>query len=127
MLNLTLPFPDPSLSPNRKHGKHWSKTNSAKVAAKETAFYLTKQASAGYIPPAGFIPLSIVFVTPDKRHRDADNMLAASKPAIDGIALALNVNDTRFKPLLVDWVEGSKPGATLICVGAQIISYQEIE
>lgn len=126
MLNLTLPFPPAELFPNRKNGKHWTSTNSAKVAAKNDAFYLTKQAAREWVEPEGNIPLSILFIMPTAHHRDADNMLAAFKAQQDGVALALGVDDSRFKPVLVDWVQGDQPGSTLVCVGAHIMSFKEL-
>ncbi len=46
----------------------------------------------------GKIAARITFYPPDKRHRDADNMVASIKSALDGIADALGVNDRRFQP-----------------------------
>jgi crossover junction endodeoxyribonuclease RusA len=49
-------------------------------------------------PGEGKIPVEITFYPPDKRHRDADNMVASIKAGIDGLADALKVNDKRFLP-----------------------------
>ena len=121
---IKLPFPDASLFPNRKNGKHWTATSAAKDAQKNDAYMLTKQAMQEQ--PSSFgeadIPLSLVYLTPDKRKRDLDNMLAASKSLIDGMAQALGVDDSRFKPVLVDWVQGPKGGALMAAVGIQIMS-----
>lgn len=124
MLIVKLPFPHAELFPNRKNGKHWGTTNSIKAAQKLEGFVLTKQAAhtAGPQEWPEHIPLSLMFVMPDKRHRDSDNMLAASKALIDGMADALKVNDKRFKPILVDWVHGSGEGALIAGVGVRIIS-----
>jgi len=51
---------------------------------------------------------------PDKRQRDIDNCLAASKSLLDGMADALQVNDKFFRPIEIDWVEGKKPGALIV-------------
>lgn len=121
---IKLPFPDASLFPNRKNGKHWTTTSAAKDAQKHDAYWLTKEAMDAQACTFGDgnIPLSLVYLTPDKRKRDLDNMLAASKALIDGMAQALGVDDARFKPVLVDWVQGSTPGALMAAVGIQIIS-----
>lgn len=121
---IRLPFPDASLFPNRRNGKHWTSTLAVKLAQKDAAFLLTKQAMQTTKSewPEGNIPLSLVYLTPDKRKRDADNMLAASKALLDGMATALNVDDSRFKPILVDWVLGDKEGALLAAVGISIVS-----
>jgi len=126
MIVVKLPFPDASLFPNRRNGQHWGKTNDAKVSAHETAFFSTKQVSGGYVPPDGFIPLSVLFVTPTRHRRDWDGMAGAFKAYQDGMAAALGIDDSRFKPVLVDWVEGKKPGACIVAVGVQIISSQVI-
>jgi hypothetical protein len=40
--------------------------------------------------------LKITFYTPDNRKRDLDNLLAAMKPALDGMAQAIGVDDALF-------------------------------
>jgi crossover junction endodeoxyribonuclease RusA len=121
---IRLPFPARELFPNRKNGKHWTTTNAVKDAQKNAAYMLTKEAmqTAKAQWPEGNIPLSLVYLTPDKRKRDADNMLAASKALLDGMAQALGVDDSRFKPILVDWVLGPKEGALVAAVGISIVS-----
>jgi crossover junction endodeoxyribonuclease RusA len=51
---------------------------------------------------------------PDKRHRDADNCLAASKAGLDGVADALIVDDKRFQPITIYRVSGEKPGSLIV-------------
>lgn len=119
---IKLPFPAACLFPNRKNGTHFRKTLDVKEKQKADAYFLTKQAAAGYVAPDGYIALSLLFLTPDKRVRDLDNMLAASKALIDGMARALGVDDSRFKPVLVDWVHGSNGGSMVAAVGVQIVS-----
>ena len=46
----------------------------------------------------GKIPIEITFYPPDRRHRDADNMVASIKAGLDGLADALKVNDRQFLP-----------------------------
>ena len=122
-----LPFPDPALFPNAKAkagGRHRSMP--AKAAAKADAFYLTKQAAGGWRPADGLIPITIVFMPPDGRKRDWDGMAGAAKHALDGIALALGVDDARFRPVLIDVGEVSKPGAMIVGVGVQIVTTMEV-
>lgn len=95
--------------------------------AREGAVEATKQAMSGFQDTGNTIPVSIVFVAPDRRHRDLDNCLAAAKSQLDGIADALGVNDKRFRPILLNYIEGDKPGAMLVAVGVQIITTQVIE
>lgn len=115
-----LPFPSPELFPNRKNGRAWQATNGAKQKAKDDAYYLTKHAMGAWRPADGPIPLSIVFAPPDARHRDLDNCLAACKSAIDGIALALGVDDRRFRPIAINVGAVSKPGAAIVGVGVML-------
>lgn len=122
-----LPFPDKSLMPNRKNGRHWTTTQAIKTAQHDAAFYATRQAMQGWMPPNGNMALSLLYLTPDKRHRDCDNMLAASKPMIDGIAKALGVDDSRFKPILVDWLSGPKGGALIAAIGVEIRSGMNLQ
>ncbi|MFA7278933.1 MAG: hypothetical protein WC100_02455 [Sterolibacterium sp.] len=116
-----LPFPHASLFPNRKNGKDFHATLAAKQKQRDDGYYATK-AAGSFKAPDGYIPLSLVFVSPDKRHRDGDNMLAASKALLDGVALALGIDDKRFKPILIDWERGEKPGALLVGIGVAVMS-----
>lgn len=120
---IKIPFPAVELMPNRKNGHHWAKTNTARAKAKQDAYF--SALSIYYSLTASeklrvfgreFLPLSLVFYMPDRRRRDADNLLAACKPALDGIAAALGVDDSRFKPIHVDWAIGEKPGAVIVSI-----------
>lgn len=122
-----LPFPAPALFPNRKHADHWTAAHAAKVKARDDAFYATKQAMgpaktahSEFAGTDGYIPLYVLFVTPTRVRRDWDGLAGAFKPAQDGIAQALGIDDSRFKPVLVDWVEGEKPGAVVVGIGVTI-------
>lgn len=66
---------------------------------------------------AGPIALTITFVQPDRRARDRDNLLAALKPSLDGLADALGVNDAQFDPVVLRREFGAKPGALRIEIG----------
>lgn len=124
MLIVKLPFPDKSLMPNKKNGKHWTSTVARKDGQKRDAHILTNAAlvNAGHQEWPEHIPLSLLYLAPDKRHRDLDNLLAASKALIDGMAQALGVDDKRFKPILIDSVLGPKEGALIAAIGVSIQS-----
>lgn len=113
---IKLPFPDARLSPNRKNGKHWSSTNAIKKAAFECAYYLTREAMA--LQKEKLIPtqLEIIFIEPDKRRRDMDNMLASIKAYIDGLSLALGVDDYTFAPITIDRDYAKGAGAVYITI-----------
>lgn len=124
-LVVRLPFPDPSLFPNRKNGKHWGETNAIKVQQHDAAYWSTK-AAGSFSAPDGYIPLSLLFLTPDKRRRDGDGLLSASKAILDGVAAALGIDDSRFKPILIDWCKGpDKVGALIAGVGVQMSLFVE--
>ena len=97
---LVLPFPAPALMPNNSQGKHWTVTRPARNKAKSDAFYLTKQAGWRGRDVSGC--LKITFYCPDRRKRDLDNLVHAMKPALDGVAQAIGIDDSNFKPLLSD-------------------------
>lgn len=97
---LVLPFPDPVLMPNKSLGKHWTVTRAARDKAKSDAFYLTKQAGWQGRDVSGC--LKITFYCPDRRKRDLDNLVHAMKPALDGVAQAIGIDDSNFKPQLSD-------------------------
>ena len=119
MITVHLPFPDPRLNPNRCKGKHWASTVALRKSAREAAMLLTRQASRGVTFPMGHeVSLKVIFVQPDKRLRDRDNLMASFKNSIDGIADALGINDVQFNPVIVCREYGAKPGSVRIEIGA---------
>ena len=123
-LLVRLPWPDPSLMPNRKNGKAWQSTTKVKNEQKLAAYLCTLAALelSGIKEWKGSIPLSLTYMPPDKRHRDLDNLLGGSKALVDGMALALGIDDSRFKPILVDSVYAGGEGAVIAAVGVSITS-----
>lgn len=116
MIEITLPWPDSRLLPNRRHGKHWGASQPAKVRARQDAYLLAK--SAKQTLPEGALPLRIEFHAPDARKRDIDNLLAAHKAALDGIAQALGIDDSRFRPITLDYLKDeAKRGFVRIQIG----------
>lgn len=96
---VVLPWPPKELSPNSS--LHWSKKAKKKKEYRAACWALALE--AGLKAPVGDqkIELEITFCPPDKRHRDADNMVAAIKSGLDGVADALKVNDKRFLPKFI--------------------------
>lgn len=90
---IRLPWPDSGLRPNARLHFH-AKAKLVK-AARETAYWLAKQAYAPY-PHKGEVMLFITFLPPDKRRRDLDGMLSSAKAYLDSIADAIEVDDYRF-------------------------------
>lgn len=102
MIDIELPWPDASLSPNSRTNWH-VKSPVFKTAKEEARIETISQAPSrmsliGW-DSIGYIKVKIYFYPPDKRARDVDNMLASVKAYIDGVAQALNVNDSKFNPI----------------------------
>lgn len=118
-LTLVLPWPDMRLMPNRKNGRHWGGVQAAKERARRDG-RVVAVAELGLRRFIGGerIPVKVTFMSPDRRARDLDNLLACIKPQIDGIAKALGIDDRRFRPLMVDdGVDPAKRGYLKIEVG----------
>lgn len=119
VLTIELPWPDSKLNPNRSKGAHWGIAAAIHKDAKMSAYVLTLQAMmadrAWSCPSAP--SLTITFVQPDKRARDRDNLLAALKPALDGVASALRIDDSQFDPITICREYGAKPGCVRVEVG----------
>ena len=87
-------WPPKELSPNAR--VHWAKKSKAAKAYRAEAFYKTKQALDEWHAFAGAYKFNVKFYPPDKRRRDDDNLIAQLKPARDGIADALGIDDSQF-------------------------------
>ena len=101
MSGITYPWPSKSLSPNAR--VHWSVKSKATKSLRKAANVLTLEAGWCGVDWDGDIHLWIDYYPPDRRARDQDNMIAASKALFDGLADALGVNDKRFR--LHPWVK----------------------
>lgn len=92
---VTLPWPSRDLSPNGR--VHYMRLHRAKKTAKNSAFVLAKEAGLS-APDDGPIPIHVTAYAKTKTKPDADNLLASMKAYLDGIALAMKVDDKRFQP-----------------------------
>jgi Holliday junction resolvase RusA-like endonuclease len=90
---LFLPWPDRKLSPNAR--VHWRPLAEAKRKAKQDAYNTVLEAGLKNAA-SGLVKARYVFSPPDKRSRDADNLVASIKAAQDGLALALGVDDSQW-------------------------------
>lgn len=101
MISIELPWPSADLSPNGR--VHWATIARAKKKARTHAWGFTKAAMGPLGIAAGSfvgpVSVRIVFHPEIDRARDLDNMQARMKAALDGIADALGVNDTMFRPV----------------------------
>lgn len=110
---ITLPFPPAALS-GHANG-HWRSKNSITKEWRTLARNATITVGVGEFPPTGDIPIDFAFYPPDNRS-DRTNFAARLKPAIDGIADALGVNDRRFLPSY-SFHEPLKPGKVVVTIG----------
>jgi crossover junction endodeoxyribonuclease RusA len=88
---IELPFPPPVLSPNAR--KHWRTKARAFKAYKFQCFALLSQYRDAL---KGRDSFELRFDPPDRHRRDLDNMLAASKAALDALAEVAGVDDSQF-------------------------------
>lgn len=111
---IELDFPPADLFPNRAKGRHWGSLYKTRSDYREASFWKAKSQMKQWKHHGKTINLVLIFEMPDKRHRDADNCLAAAKGALDGLADAFAVNDKLFDPITIRRIVGSKPGRLII-------------
>lgn len=109
-MQIILPWPPKELNPNVK--VHWGAKSRAAKRHKESCYYWAKSAKTPKFKTEA-INLKITFHPPDKKRRDLDNLLAASKYLLDALALAWNVNDSRFVPVPC-WGEVFEAGKVVV-------------
>jgi len=103
---ITLPFPPSGLSGHNVTGNRWAKN---KIVKQWRELACTVARAAKLISPeAGDIRIHVRFVPPNRRG-DRVNFPNRMKPIFDGIADALNVNDSRFLPSF-EFSEPEAPG-----------------
>ena len=107
MIEVTLPWPPKELSPNSR--PHHMALARHKKKYKEACFWVAKQ--QGVQPmQAESLNVQMTFFRPAKHHYDADNLVAAMKSGLDGLALALGVDDRIFRlgpPVIADQIGGT--------------------
>lgn len=110
MIAFPVPWPPIGLSPNSR--LHWRQK--ARIAAKHKADCQLAAMAAGarQLHWTG-MAVSLRFCPPDRRARDLDNMLAAMKSGLDGIAAATGVDDSAWSIALAKG-EPVRGGAVLI-------------
>lgn len=95
MSSITVSWPERILSPNV--GGHFIRISKARKKQREEAFWLAKAANL-VAPDSERIGVHMDFYPKHPNRRDEDNMQASMKGALDGIARAMGVDDSRFKP-----------------------------
>ena len=93
---ITLPWPPAKLSPNAR--THWAARSKVAKAYRQDCAITVWDRPPTVALPEGNIPMTFTFRPPDKRHRDADNMVASFKSGQDGLADGLRINDRVIDP-----------------------------
>lgn len=100
MLEITLGFPPSELSPNKR--LHWAKLARAKKLYRKACWEMTiEQLGTAIEVPDGPLELQLLFIRPDRRSYDRDNLTARMKSGLDGMCDALKIDDKRFSTVVV--------------------------
>ena len=121
MTEIELPWPPAELFPNEANRRtgHWGYEKKARLM-RTLAWGLTAQALGpklrAYAHDGGEIRLAYALTPPMRRGKvaDEDNVLSALKPARDGIADALGVDDRHFRNLTPQWHPREGAGKVVI-------------
>lgn len=110
-IRIVLPWPDPLLFPNRRRG-NFRKFQPAIEAARQTGFVCAKEAlGRAEIHLSYPCTTRILFAAPSRIKRDLDGCLGAIKHNLDGIAKALGIDDSYFRPMTLDYcLDSEKKG-----------------
>lgn len=108
--SIHLPWPDRRLHPNAR--VHWGEKARVTKRARLDAAWEARISGVLPIPDAPLV-VTAIFFPPDNRARDVDGMLASIKPALDGIADAIGVDDSRWS-LALRREKSCPPGAVHI-------------
>jgi crossover junction endodeoxyribonuclease RusA len=110
---IELAWPPSILSGHAKGNGRWAKIRATKQHRGWAK--VATLAAMPRVPETGDIAIRFTFIPPDNRS-DRTNFANRLKPAIDGIADALGVNDRRFLPSY-DYRAPEKPGRVLVEIG----------
>ena len=113
MLEINLPWPPATLSPNAR--QHWAQLAKAKKAFRADC-YLTAIEQGARPIKADRLHLHLTFVPPSRRKFDLDNLLARMKAGLDGLADVLGVDDSRWSISMERSCAPVPPGFVLVTV-----------
>lgn len=114
-LEIELPWPPRGLSPNARLTV-FAKASLFKKT-KQLAYLKTKQALAGEsvrLAEGTRMNLRLICTPPILRYHDEDNLLANCKATLDGIAMAMKINDHLFHFREQEWHAPKNPGSLRI-------------
>lgn len=117
-ITVELAWPPRQLSPNGRF--HHMEVYRFKKAAKDTAYWVTKETLGRQTcEHNGTVAVRIIaHPIKGKAQPDADNLMACMKGALDGIALALGIDDKHFAPS-VEFAEPVTGGRVTVTIGAE--------
>jgi crossover junction endodeoxyribonuclease RusA len=111
MTDIILPFPDSRLSPNRRHQHRY--VTDVRNIARNAGYFAIKEAGVS-VPDRTPLHLYLTFCPPNNIRRDMDNLLASSKPAIDGMFQALGVDDSNTRRITIERGKPVKGGQVVV-------------
>lgn len=121
---VVLPFPDKNLSPNARNA-WWERQPFKKVAIQEADLRTRNQIQLhgcheGILAvPTPPLHRAMVFIPPDNRKRDEDNLVAMMKAYLDGMFYALGIDDSNVKSSSNLFLPQSKQYEPCVIVGLQ--------
>lgn len=95
MTEVVFPWPPKELSPNAR--LHFMKVARVKKQYRAACRVLALAAGVNAMAGTDRLHVELTFYPPDRRPRDQDNMLAAMKSGLDGLADAIGLDDRKFK------------------------------
>lgn len=115
LAEITLPWPEPRLSPNtRQHHMALASAKAAYLALCRAA--TSEQVAWDAVPATRRLALDITFHPPTARRYDLDNLYARMKSGIDGLCAALHIDDVQVEETTLRRAEKQQGGFVLIKV-----------
>ncbi|MGP9790676.1 hypothetical protein [Roseinatronobacter sp. NSM] len=130
IIRVVLPWPAKEVWPNFIRSNHWSKWQDKAKVQKEYAHYAAKEVIGRQEVPRdreGKWKVHLHIFPPNLRRFDEDGVVGAQKSALDGIALALGVDDSLFAISHTIHAPHRPMGGVIVSVTAPNASYDEIQ
>lgn len=113
MIVIELPWPSKHLSPNARCDRR--AITEVRRAYKAACHLATIAARPPAMEPTRHAVL-LVFHPPNRARRDLDNLLGRVKYGLDGVAAALRIDDSLFRPITIDVGEALPHGLVRMTV-----------
>jgi len=110
-VEICLPWPDSALSPNSH--LHWRARQAARILARDDAM-MAALATGKKLDLNVALCLTVTMYPPDRRRRDADNVLASLKVSIDSLCGAIDVDDWQIRRVVLEWGDVMKGGQVML-------------